>query len=149
MMKYILAGLILLTMTAQAEQLEGVIHYGGAEVPVTVFLPENYVRGQTPPLMLTLAPGPGNADMVRANLGNFWLQEGLRRGYIVVAPEIFGRSLDRDPGRFVDDLFKWLGGSLTYDSIGKRRGPIRKNDDIGTLAFHFQWVLSSQGDGEC
>lgn len=133
MLKHIVLCLLVLTMTAQAEKLEGVITYGGAEVPLTVFLPESYIRGQTPPLMLTLPPGPGNADMVRSNLGNFWLQEGLRRGYIVVAPEIFGRSLDQDPGRFVDDLVKWLAGRLTYD---RRNVVLTGQSNGGIGAFH-------------
>ena len=68
MLKHIVAFLIVLTMTAQAEKLEGVITYGGADVPLTVFLPENYTRGQTLPLMITLAPGPWNADMAGPRL---------------------------------------------------------------------------------
>ena len=124
---------VLLFATAWSQPLEGSFSYQGQDVPVKVFLPDTYSKGQPPPLMVTLPPGPGNADMVNANLNNYWLKEGLRRGYVVVAPEIFGRSLDQDPGRFTDDLFRWLSGRLTFD---RRNVVLTGQSNGGIGAFH-------------
>lgn len=124
---------LLLCTPSLAQPLEGQISYAGQDVPILVFLPEGYTKGQTPPLMVTLPPGPGTADMVRGNLSSYWLSEGLRRGYIVVAPEIFGRSLDQDPGRFTDDLFRWLAGRITFD---RRNVVLTGQSNGGIGAFH-------------
>lgn len=115
-----------------AEPIQGSVRHGQQEIPVAAYAPESYQKGQTPPVLITLPPGPGTADMVGANLSNYWLAEGLKRGYIVVAPQIFGRSLDRDAGTFTDNLFRWLDGRLTYD----RRKVVltgQSNGGIGTF----------------
>ena len=90
---------LLLFCPSLAQPLEGKISYQGQDVPILVFLPEGYTKGQTPPLMVTLPPGPGTADMVRGNLCSYWLSEGLRRGYIVVARATRQTPSERQVGR--------------------------------------------------
>jgi predicted esterase len=104
-----------LLTAAVANPVQGSFSYAGKDVPVTMYFPQNYKKGQSPPLMVTLPPGPGNADMVKANLSNYWLQEGLRRGYVIVAPEIFGRDLERGANQFTEALFRWVSARATYD----------------------------------
>ncbi len=99
------------------EALTDIVSYGreGKSFPVTVLLPPEAVRTGTPRVMITLPPGPGDAQMVKSNLSNYWAAEGLRRGYIVVAPEVFGRSLDQDADKFTDALFSWMDKNFRYD----------------------------------
>ncbi|MBI3924021.1 MAG: hypothetical protein HY319_00620 [Armatimonadetes bacterium] len=126
--------MLLLAGPGLAQQpVQGELRLGQNRVPVTVFAPDGYQRGETPPVLVTLPPGPGDASMVQANLQNYWWKEGLARGYLVVAPEIFGRSLDRDAGAFVDRLFGWLDGQFTYD---RRRVALTGQSNGGIGAFY-------------
>lgn len=107
--------LLLLSTLAFADPIEECFRFQGSPVDVSIYLPQGYTKGDRPPVLVTLPPGPGNADMVKANLSNYWLAEGLKRGYIVVAPEIFGRSLEKNAGMFVERLFNRLSNNATYD----------------------------------
>lgn len=125
---------------AQADPVQGRFKYAGKEVPVTMFLPPDYQKGQTPPLMVTLPPGPGNADMVKANLSNYWLSEGMKRGFIIVAPEIFGRNL-KDGGKpFAQALFAWVSARATYD----RRRVVLTGQSNGGIGAFYMAVASPQ-----
>lgn len=133
-MRWLLITLLLLSPAAAQETVTDTIRFGKDKrsVPLTVLTPPGYTRGKTPPVVITLPPGPGTADMVTVNLRNYWATEGMRRGYIVVAPEIFGRSLDTEAGAFVDAVFAWMDGRLTYD---RRRVALigQSNGGIGAL----------------
>lgn len=110
------------------------LNYGaGKSLPLTVVLPAGYSPDTQYPLVFALPPGPGTPDMVNAFLGNYWLEQADRRGYILVSPAVFGPSLETSAGEVVDAVFDWVGENLSYDAA---RVTLAGQSNGGIGAFH-------------
>ncbi len=118
-MKTLAAALLLLAPAAAQdpapERRSAEFTWKDAKVPVTYILPKGYDKAKKHPVVLTLPPGPGTADMVTWNLDNYWAAEGFARGWIVVAPEVAGPTLQAGGKDFADSLFAWMDRELSYD----------------------------------
>ena len=88
----------------------------GTERPVTVIYPDEYDPAGAYPAILSLPPGPGTAAMVEASLRTYWRDEGRRRGYLIVSPEILGPRLREDANDIAPDLFAWMETHLAMDA---------------------------------
>ncbi|MFQ5846669.1 MAG: alpha/beta hydrolase-fold protein [Candidatus Methylomirabilales bacterium] len=53
--------------------------------------------------------------MVQVNLEAYWEQEAYERGYIVVAPEVFGLVLRTDAVALLTAVFDWMDTNVLYD----------------------------------
>ncbi len=110
------------------------LSYGGGEnLSLTVVLPLGYTPDTEYPLVFALPPGPGTPEMVNAFLGNYWLDEADRRGYILVSPAIFGPNLEGSAAEVVDTVFDWVGENLSYDAA---RVTLAGQSNGGLGAFH-------------
>jgi predicted esterase len=106
---------------------------GGGSLSLTVVLPRGYTPDTDYPLVFTLPPGPGTPDMVNAFLGNYWLEEADRRGYILVSPAVYGPSLEASASEVVDAVFDWVEENLSYDAA---RVTLAGQSNGGLGAFH-------------
>ena len=88
----------------------------GAERPVTVVYPAGYDSAGAYPVLLSLPPQPGTTAMVEASLHTYWRNEGRRRGYLVVSPEILGPNLRDYANDIVPGLFAWMETTLAVDT---------------------------------
>ncbi len=57
-----------------------------------VVLPDNFVAGETYPVLLAFPPGPQTKAMVEAGMG-YWGAEGQARGWVVLSPIAPGGTL--------------------------------------------------------
>lgn len=77
---------------------EGMITYyqmtmaDGTLLEYGVVLPDNFVQGETYPVLLAFPPGPQTKAMVVAGMG-YWGAEGQARGWVVVSPIAPGGTL--------------------------------------------------------
>jgi pimeloyl-ACP methyl ester carboxylesterase len=55
-------------------------------------LPNNFVEGETYPVLLAFPPGPQTKEMVEAGMG-YWGAEGQARGWVIVSPIAPGGTL--------------------------------------------------------
>ena len=55
-------------------------------IEYALVLPDNFVAGQTYPILLALPPGDQSEAMVEAGLGGYWEAEAAERGWIVISP---------------------------------------------------------------
>ncbi len=129
----VLLGLWGLNMEA-GERRNVTLNYGaGQSVSLTVVLPLGYTEAAEYPLVFALPPGPGNVDMVNAFLGNYWLDEADRRGYILVSPAVFGPGLETSARSVVEAIFEWVDANLSYDAA---RVTLAGQSNGGLGAFH-------------
>ena len=120
-------------MTA-GERRDVTLNYGaGQSLSLTVVLPVGYMPDIAYPLVFALPPGPGTPDMVNAFLGNYWLEQADRRGYILVSPAVLGPSLEDSAREVVDAVFDWVGENLSYDAA---RVTLAGQSNGGIGAFH-------------
>lgn len=92
------------------------VSYGaGKTVDVFVIRPVGYVDGVAYPVVVALPWGGGTADLVLSLVDRYWDTEAPARGYIVVAPEVLGPSLDTEAEALIPAIFDWLGSTLSYD----------------------------------
>jgi len=101
------------------ERQDVVVDAGGEAVPLTVILPNGYLpeREIPYPLVLALPPGGGTREMVDAFLDNYWIEEGNRRGYILVSPAVLGTRLETEGRVVLDAVFGWIDRNLNYDPL--------------------------------
>ncbi len=119
---------------AAGERRSVTLNYGaGQSLALTVVLPVGYASEAEYPLVFALPPGPGTQDMVNAFLGNYWLDEADRRGYILVSPAVLGSSLESSASDVVDAVFDWVGDNLSYDAA---RVTLAGQSNGGIGAFH-------------
>ncbi len=110
------------------------LNYGaGQSLSLTVVLPVGYRADTEYPLVVALPPGPGTPDMVNAFLGNYWLEQADRRGYILVSPAVLGSSLENSASAVVDAVFNWVDENLSYDAA---RVTLAGQSNGGIGAFH-------------
>lgn len=86
----------------------------GADKTIAVTL----IRTDAPanaPLIVALPPGDGGQALVDVTLDLYWQAEAERRGFVVVAPAIFGLQLRDDAEAVVAALFDWLDANVDYD----------------------------------
>ncbi|MGI9657401.1 MAG: alpha/beta hydrolase-fold protein [Gaiellaceae bacterium] len=58
----------------------------GNDLQLTVVLPDDFVAGETRPILLALPPGGQGQPEVDFGLDTYWAAEARRRGWIVVSP---------------------------------------------------------------
>ncbi len=85
-------------------------------VSVKTILPDNYSPNTTWPVVFTLPPGDGSAAMVDRNLELYWDTAPKIRGYIVIAPQVFGPDLADDPPDMLPAIFAWMDENISYDA---------------------------------
>ena len=57
----------------------------GTPLQYGVVLPDNFVEGETYPVLLAFPPGPQTKEMVEAGMG-YWSAEGQARGWVIASP---------------------------------------------------------------
>lgn len=76
----------LLCTSAYAEVVTRTGSFGGLEITYRVVLPDGYDAGRAYPTVLAFGGGSQNARTVDSALGNHWIDEAERRGYIIISP---------------------------------------------------------------
>jgi S-formylglutathione hydrolase FrmB len=71
---------------------------------------------QNHPVIFALPWGSGTDELVEAFIQRYWQTEPATRGYYVVAPAIFGPSLEADAGEIIPALFDWMQAELSMDA---------------------------------
>ena len=126
-------GLLVPTLTA-GERQDVMLTYGDSQqLPTTVILPDGYASNVKYPVVLAFPPGPGTQGMVEAFLSNYWIQEGNRRGYILVSPAVLGPRLESVGRGVVEAVFAWMDENLSYDPA---RVTLAGQSNGGLGAFH-------------
>jgi pimeloyl-ACP methyl ester carboxylesterase len=116
------------------QRQEVALTYGDGEtLTLKVILPEGYRPSSRYPMVVALPPGPGTAAMSDAFLSNYWIEEGNRRGYILVSPVIYGPSLETAGSEVIDSVFRWLDQNVSYDAA---RVTLAGQSNGGIGAFH-------------
>lgn len=92
------------------------VSYDQSQVSVAVLRPDNYSPTGNHPVVVALPWGGGTADLVLGLIATYWSEEAPARGYIVVAPEILGSSLETEAAAFIPALFAWMDDNLSYDA---------------------------------
>jgi predicted peptidase len=92
------------------------VSYGQNQVNVAVLRPDGYSPTGNHPVVVALPWGSGTADLVLGLVATYWSEEAPARGYIVVAPEILGSSLETEAADFIPALFAWMDSNLSYDA---------------------------------
>ena len=109
--------LLVVPVLLAAQHQQVVIAYGVRKqsLPVTIVYPNHYDKQRRYPVIFTLPPGAGNAAMVDVNLA-LWEEQAKQRGYLIVAPQIYGLSLQSDADQTVPAIFNWMEKYLNYDT---------------------------------
>jgi len=100
---------------AAAERRQVTLRAGGDSISLTVVLPDAYQDGGAHPVVLALPPGAGTRAMVDSILAAYWIEEGNRRGYVLVSPAVPGPDLESSGRGVLDSLFAWMDENLSYD----------------------------------
>ncbi len=85
-------------------------------VNVKTILPDNYTADTTWPVVFTLPPGDGSGAMVDRNLELYWDTAPKIRGYVVIAPQVFGPDLADDAADMLPAIFAWMDENISYDA---------------------------------
>lgn len=126
-------GLFLPNLVAGERQSVTLTYGNGETLLTTVILPTGYASNVRCPVVLALPPGSGTPGMVDAFLSNYWIEEGDRRGFILVSPAILGPSLERVGRDVVEALFAWMDDNVSYDPD---RVTLAGQSNGGLGAFH-------------
>ena len=126
-------GLFVPNLVAGERQSVTLTYGNGETLLTTVILPTGYRSNVRYPVVLALPPGPGTQGMVDAFLSNYWIEEGDRRGFILVSPAILGPNLERVGRDVLEALFAWMEDNVSYDPD---RVTLAGQSNGGLGAFH-------------
>lgn len=129
----IVLGLLAVADASARERRTVTVADGGVEFEMVVITPDIDSPDTVLPLIFALPPGAGDLSMVDAFLGNYWIEEANRRGYILVSPAVMGRSLETGAHAVLNASFEWLEQNLPFD---RDRVVLTGQSNGGLGAFH-------------
>jgi polyhydroxybutyrate depolymerase len=130
----VVAVVLLLGVSAQAEVLDKTMKAGGMTVHYKVVLPNGYDAAKTYPAILALGGGPQNMGTVDSVLNRNLRAEAERRGYIVVAPAAPNDELFFENGAKIFPEF--LKSILAAYKIRNNKFHLAGPSNGGIAAFH-------------
>lgn len=68
------------------------------------------------PVLLALPWGSGTAELAESFVRSYWAEAPAESGYYVVAPAVFGPSLEDDADALLPALFDWIDATLGADT---------------------------------
>ena len=68
------------------------------------------------PVLLALPWGSGAADLTESFVRSYWAEAPAASGYYVVAPAVYGPSLEADAKQILPALLEWAGSTLGADT---------------------------------
>ncbi len=145
---WVLSGLLLVSLAAQAEVQQKIGSFAGLDVTYRVILPDNYDPARAYPAVLHFAGGSQNLDIVERSTETDWRANAETRGYIVISPaspngELYFEGADRIFPAFIDHILK------TYRVAGGKLH-VTGHSNGGLSAFHIaslfpQYFISVTG----
>lgn len=128
-----LIGSALLAGQVVAAEYQSFVTADGTRIDYAVVLPEDYLPGESYPVMLAFPPGPQTRAMVEAGL-RYWEGEGARRGYVVVSPVAPRQGLYFQGGApYIADILGEISGQY---NVAGGKVHVSGISNGGISAFH-------------
>lgn len=144
MLSGLLAGVLLAAAGAGAQSAPGHEYReleleGGVKLRYAIVAPAEIDPQRSYPVLLALPPGNQDERMVEADLAQYWEEEALARGWVVVSPvEPAGQTLFHDTQEVIGALMDHIAAQI---SVEGGRFHVAGASNGGRLAFRVATLL--------